>query len=106
MYRQRRVGPVDPAFLALFGRLRFTVRRHKSNQDSHTHDKFRLRLLSFECILVKNGSNYEKTPTAAHSARGALRGSRNPSPPREALSVWSRHSGGARVLLRGKSTWG
>ena len=26
--------PVDPSFGALFGRLKFTVRRHKSNKDS------------------------------------------------------------------------
>jgi len=29
-----RVGPVDPAFRALSGRLKFTVRRHKFNKDS------------------------------------------------------------------------
>ena len=29
-----RVGPVDPSFRALFGRLQSTVRRHKFNNDS------------------------------------------------------------------------
>jgi len=28
------LGPVDPSFRALFGRLKFTVQIHKSNQDS------------------------------------------------------------------------
>jgi len=27
------LGPVDPSFRALSGRLKFTVRRHKSNKD-------------------------------------------------------------------------
>ena len=27
------LGPVDPSFRALSGRLQFTVRRHKSNKD-------------------------------------------------------------------------
>ena len=32
VYRQSLLGPVDPSFRALSGRLKFTVRRHKSNQ--------------------------------------------------------------------------
>ena len=34
VYRQSRLGPVDPSFRALFGRLKFTVRRHKFNKDA------------------------------------------------------------------------
>ena len=33
-YRQSPFGPVDPSFRALSGRLKFTVRRHKFNEDS------------------------------------------------------------------------
>ena len=33
-YRQSPLGPVDPSFRALSGRLKFTVRRHKFNKDS------------------------------------------------------------------------
>ena len=33
MYRQSPVGPVDPSFRALSGRLKFTARRHKFNKD-------------------------------------------------------------------------
>jgi len=32
--RQSPLGPVDPSFRALSGRLKFTVRRHKFNKDS------------------------------------------------------------------------
>jgi hypothetical protein len=32
------LGPVDPAFRALSGRLKFTVQRHKFNSDSLTSD--------------------------------------------------------------------
>ena len=32
--RQSPLGPVDPSFGALAGRLKFTVRRHKFNKDS------------------------------------------------------------------------
>ena len=34
VYRQVCVGPVDPSFGALSGRLKFTGRRHKFNKDS------------------------------------------------------------------------
>ena len=34
MYRQSPLGAVDPSFRALSGRLKFTVRRHKLNEDS------------------------------------------------------------------------
>jgi len=34
VYRQVFLGPVDPSFRALSGRLKFTVRRHKFNKDS------------------------------------------------------------------------
>ena len=34
VYRQSPVGPVDPSFRALSGRLKFTVRRHKFHKDS------------------------------------------------------------------------
>ena len=34
VYRQSPLDPVDPAFRALSGRLQFTVRRHKFNEDS------------------------------------------------------------------------
>ena len=30
------LGPADPSFRALFGRLKFTVRRHKFNKDYRT----------------------------------------------------------------------
>ena len=33
VYRQSPQGPVDPSFRALAGRLEFTVRRHKFNED-------------------------------------------------------------------------
>ena len=33
MHRQSPLGPVDPSFRALPGRLKFTVRRHKCNKD-------------------------------------------------------------------------
>jgi len=33
-YRKSYLGPVDPSFRALSGRLKFTVRRHKSIADS------------------------------------------------------------------------
>ena len=36
VYRQSPSGPVNPSFRALSGRLEFTVRRHKFNQDSLT----------------------------------------------------------------------
>ena len=32
----RRLGPVDPSFRALSGRLKFTVRRHEIQEDSHS----------------------------------------------------------------------
>ena len=35
VYRQSPVGPVHPSFRALSGRLNYTVRRHKFNEDSH-----------------------------------------------------------------------
>ena len=34
VYRQSLLGPVDPSFRALSGRLKFTVRRHQFNKDS------------------------------------------------------------------------
>jgi len=34
VYRQSPLGPVDPSFRALSGRLKFMVRRHKFNKDS------------------------------------------------------------------------
>ena len=34
VYRQSPLGPVDPSFRALSGRLNFTVRQHKFNKDS------------------------------------------------------------------------
>ena len=34
MYRQSPLGPVDPSFRALSGRLKFTVRRQKFNKDA------------------------------------------------------------------------
>ena len=34
VHRQSPLGPVDPSFRALSGRLKFTVRRHKFNEDS------------------------------------------------------------------------
>ena len=34
VYRQSPLGPVDASFRALSGRFRFTVRRHKFNNDS------------------------------------------------------------------------
>jgi hypothetical protein len=34
VYRQSPLGPVDPSFRTLSGRLRLTVRRHKFNKDS------------------------------------------------------------------------
>ena len=34
VYRRSPLGPVDPSFRALSGRLTFTVRRNKFNQDS------------------------------------------------------------------------
>jgi len=34
VHRQRPLGPVDPSFRALSGRLEFAVRRHKFNKDS------------------------------------------------------------------------
>ena len=34
VYRQSPLGPVDPSFRALSGRLKFTVRHHKFNNDS------------------------------------------------------------------------
>ena len=34
VHRQCSLGPVDPSFRALSGRLKFTVRRHKFNEDS------------------------------------------------------------------------
>ena len=36
------VGPVDPSFRALSGRLKFTVRRHKFNTDSILLGRWRL----------------------------------------------------------------
>ena len=36
--RQRPLGPVDPSFRALSGRLKLTVRRHKFNKDSLRSD--------------------------------------------------------------------
>ena len=34
LYRRSPLGPVNPSFRALSGRLKFTVRRHKFNKDS------------------------------------------------------------------------
>ena len=34
MYRQSPLGPADPSFRSLSGRLKFTVRPHKFNKDS------------------------------------------------------------------------
>ena len=34
VHLQSPLGPVDPSFRALYGRLKFTVRRHKFNKDS------------------------------------------------------------------------
>ena len=33
VYRQSPLGPADPSFRALSGRLKFTFRRHKFNED-------------------------------------------------------------------------
>ena len=41
VYRQSLLGPVDPSFRALSGRLKFTVRRHKFNKDSCSRRAFR-----------------------------------------------------------------
>ena len=45
VYRQIRLGPTDPSFRALSGRLNFTVRRHKSNKDSLSSTFLSLTLL-------------------------------------------------------------
>ena len=40
VYRQSPLGPVDPSFRALSGRLKFTIRRHKFNNDYLSRGSF------------------------------------------------------------------
>ena len=38
VYRQSPLGPIDPSFRSLSGRLKLTVRRHKFNKDSPSRE--------------------------------------------------------------------
>ena len=50
------LGPVDPSFRALSGRLKFTVRRHKFNKDSFSPSSGRVEELLEEPREQQPGS--------------------------------------------------
>ena len=55
VYRQSHLGPVDPSFRALSGRLKFTVRRHKINNDSlSVGGRLACGKLRLVCVLCRD----------------------------------------------------
>ena len=50
VHRQSPLGPVDPSFRALSGRLQFMVRRHEFNKDSLSLLRYRLVGLLYRTI--------------------------------------------------------
>ena len=69
MCRQSPLGPVDPSFQALSGRLKFTARRHKFNKDSLS-------------LFVKRGI-VSTNPFARHGREGGMDGWREGGRERE-----------------------
>jgi len=49
------LGPVDPAFRAFYGRLKFTVRRHKVNKDSLSCAQTEREVWGVEHWKIPNG---------------------------------------------------
>jgi len=61
------LGPVDPSFRALSGRLRFTARRHKFNNDSLTTphaEGWPVLMLTHDCITQLQAPEYSRTADA------------------------------------------
>ena len=56
VHRQSPLGPVDPSFRALSGRVEFLVRRHKFNKDCLLSQLFIHVFWLLECCLVEVGN--------------------------------------------------
>ena len=64
-----RLGPVDPSFRALSGHLKFTVRRHKFNKDSHSVGarQGQMRLVPFSCQSISFSRQSYLAPWIQHT---------------------------------------